>query len=57
MVNELARLRVSSQRGKILGGMGALLESGEISEQEVITILSQWDFRRTSNEPLIITFG
>ncbi|MHA2171304.1 MAG: HNH endonuclease [Candidatus Kariarchaeaceae archaeon] len=57
VVYELDRLRISSQKGNILGRLGALLESGEISEQEVIETLSQWDFRRTSDEPLVITFG
>jgi len=57
VVNELERLRATAQTGEVLGGLGTLLESGEVSEREVIDILRNWEFRRTSNEPVIITFG
>ena len=57
VVNELGHLRVTAERGQVLGGLGTLLESGEVSEREVIDIRRSWEFRRTSNEPLTITFG
>lgn len=57
VVIELDRLRVTAERGQVIGGLGALLESGEISIREVINILRNWEFRRLSNEPVIITFG
>jgi len=57
VVNESERLRTTVERGELLGGLGALLESGDVSEREVIHILRDWKFRRTRNEPLIVTFG
>lgn len=57
VVKELKRLRTTAERGEVLGGLGTLLESGDISEREVIDILRNWEYRRTSNQPLIITFG
>jgi len=57
VVNELERLKVAAERGEVLGRLGALLESGEVSEHEVFDILRNWEFRLTSNEPLVITFG
>ena len=57
VVNELERLRITAERGEVLGGLGTLLESGDVSEREVIHILRNWAFRRTFNDPLIVTFG
>jgi len=57
VVNELERLRTKAERGEVLGGLSTLLESGKLSEREIINILRNWEFRRTSNEPVIITFG
>ena len=51
------RLRITAERGQVIGGLGTLLESGEISITEVDDILGNWEFQRTITEPLIITFG
>jgi hypothetical protein len=57
VVNELERLRTTAERGEVLGKLGTMLESGNVSEREVVRILRVWEFRRTLNEPLIVTFG
>lgn len=57
VVSELERLRSTAERGEVLGGLGTLLESGEVTEREVVDILRNWEFLRTRNEPAIITFG
>jgi len=57
VVSELQRLKTTPERGEVLGGLATLLERGDLSEREVLDILRDWEYRRTSNEPLIITFG
>lgn len=57
VIDELERLTSTAQRGEVLGGLGTLLERGDVSPREVLEILSDWQFRRTFDEPLIVTFG
>ncbi|MFQ5792712.1 MAG: HNH endonuclease [Acidobacteriota bacterium] len=54
---ELERLNTIAERGNALGGLGRLLEKGQISDAEVGEILTQWEFRSTLDEPLVVTFG
>jgi hypothetical protein len=57
VANELEQLRTTTERGEVLGRLGTLLESGKVSEREVVRVLQNWEFQRTCNKPLIVTFG
>lgn len=54
---ELELLTTIAERGDVLGRLAKLLEGGQLSEREVEQIIREWEFRKTQDEPLVVTFG
>lgn len=54
---ELARLKAFADRGNALGLLATLVEGGKVSAAEVTEMLAGCEFRRSLDEPLLVTLG